>query len=108
MLALARGRLGAVVPAATRALRRTFAAAAQPEFLHEDLFQSTGALPHSYRLLTSDHVSTFDVRGKTMLAVEPEALRLISAQVRAPSSSPEGPARPSNHPSDPAWLPHRR
>ena len=65
----------------------------------------TGALPHAFRKLTSDYVSTFEVQGKQartrglrreeqppplphapvsscaqMLAIEPEALRLLSAQ----------------------------
>ena len=35
-----------------------------PAFRYEELFQSTGPLPHAYRKLTSDYVSTFEVQGK--------------------------------------------
>ena len=40
---------------------RRFSAAA---FQYEELFQQSGALPHSFRKLTSDYVSTFEVQGK--------------------------------------------
>ena len=33
-----------------------------------------------FRLLTKDHVSTFEARGKTFLAVEPEALTLLTRE----------------------------
>ncbi|MFO0603105.1 MAG: fumarate hydratase [Polyangiales bacterium] len=33
-----------------------------------------------FRLLTADHVSTFEARGKTFLAVEPEALTLLTRE----------------------------
>ena len=61
-------------------LARSFSAQpAQPAFSYESLFQSTGPLPHSFRKLTSDHVSTMEVGGKKILNVEPEALRLLAA-----------------------------
>ena len=40
---------------------RRFSAAA---FQYEELFQQSGALPHAFRKLTSDYVSTFEVQGK--------------------------------------------
>ena len=58
--------------------RRRFSS--QPAFAYEELFQSTGPLPHAYRKLTSDHVQTIDVQGKKILSVEPEALRLLASQ----------------------------
>src|SRR4051794_25774479 len=33
-----------------------------------------------YRLISTDHVSTFEAAGKTFLRVEPEALRLLTRQ----------------------------
>jgi fumarate hydratase class I len=44
-------------------------------------FQEILPLGHDatpYRLLTKDHVSTFDAAGKTFVTVEPEALRLLT------------------------------
>ena len=58
---------------------RAFSAAAQPAFNYEPIFQSTGPLPHKFRKLTSDHVSTSTVNGKEILHVEPEALRLLAS-----------------------------
>lgn len=52
----------------------------QPAFHYEELFQSASPLPHPYRKLTSDYVSTIEVGGKRVLQVEPEALRLLAAE----------------------------
>lgn len=37
-------------------MKRAYAAAAQPEFHYQDVFESTGELEHPYRLLTKDYV----------------------------------------------------
>jgi fumarate hydratase class I len=53
--------------------------AQQPEFRYSDLLP-TGADETPYRLLTTEGVSTFEVDGRTFLKVEPEALRLLTAE----------------------------
>lgn len=64
--------------AAAAPVRRSFAAT--PDFEYHSLFQmDANPIDVPYRKLTSDYVSTIDVGGKTMLKVEPEALRLLSA-----------------------------
>ncbi|HET7534118.1 MAG TPA: fumarate hydratase [Nocardioidaceae bacterium] len=50
-----------------------------PEFRYSDLLP-TGADDTPYRLLTSEGVSTFEVDGRTFLKVEPEALRILTAE----------------------------
>ncbi|PBC78032.1 homodimeric fumarase (class I) [Streptomyces sp. TLI_235] len=52
---------------------------ATPEFEYRDLLP-TGADPTPYRKLTSEGVSTFEADGRTFLKVEPEALRLLTAE----------------------------
>ena len=77
---LCRRAITAKLPSATcYNLVRSFSAQPEPAFAYESLFQSTGPLPHSFRKLTSDHVSTMEVGGKKILNVEPEALRLLAA-----------------------------
>ncbi len=56
-------------------------AASGPEFRYSDLLPthgSNGAPETPYRLLTTEGVSTVEVDGRTFLAVEPEALRLLT------------------------------
>ncbi len=53
--------------------------AATPEFAYSDLLP-LGADPTPYRKLTSEGVSTFEADGRTFLKVEPEALRLLTAE----------------------------
>jgi fumarate hydratase class I len=50
-------------------------------FQYQDML-ATGeaATPTPYRLLTRDHVSTFEAQGRTFLRVEPEALTLLTRQ----------------------------
>jgi fumarate hydratase, class I len=48
-----------------------------PEFSYTDMLP-VGADQTSYRLLTSEGVSTVEAAGRTILQVEPEALRLIA------------------------------
>ena len=48
-------------------------------FAYESTFQY-GSDETSYRLLSKDHVSTIDVDGRSLLKVEPEALRLLAKQ----------------------------
>ncbi|MFD9129877.1 fumarate hydratase [Kitasatospora sp. NPDC059571] len=50
-----------------------------PEFEYRDLLP-LGADPTPYRKLTSEGVSTFEADGRTFLKVEPEALRLLTAE----------------------------
>ncbi|MEW1912801.1 fumarate hydratase [Kitasatospora sp. NPDC085895] len=52
---------------------------ATPEFEYRDLLP-LGADPTPYRKLTSEGVSTFEADGRTFLKVEPEALRLLTAE----------------------------
>ena len=75
MMALRRARC----PLSRLATVRCFSATAQPAFNYEPVIQSTGPLPHKYRKLTSDYVSTVEFGGKKILQVEPEALRLLAA-----------------------------
>ncbi|WP_371498862.1 fumarate hydratase [Kitasatospora sp. NBC_00374] len=53
--------------------------AATPEFAYRDLLP-IGADPTPYRKITSEGVSTFEANGRTFLQVEPEALRLLTAE----------------------------
>jgi fumarate hydratase class I len=48
-------------------------------FTYEPTFQY-GDDTTPYRLLTKDHVSTIDVTGRTLLKVEPDALKLLARQ----------------------------
>jgi fumarate hydratase, class I len=50
-----------------------------PDFRYSDLLP-TGEDDTPYRLLTTEGVSTFEVDGRTFLRVEPEALRLLTAE----------------------------
>ncbi len=52
---------------------------AMPEFTFSDLLP-LGDADVTYRKLTSDHVSTFEAGGRTFLHVEPEGLRLLTAE----------------------------
>jgi fumarate hydratase class I len=49
------------------------------DFSYQDLFP-LGPDTTTYRKLTSDHVSTFEAAGRTFLQVEPEAIRLLTAE----------------------------
>jgi fumarate hydratase class I len=49
------------------------------DFAYQDLFP-LGPDTTPYRKLTSDHVSTFEAAGQTFLKVEPEAIRLLTAE----------------------------
>jgi len=50
-----------------------------PEFAYSDLLP-LGADPTPYRKITSEGVSTVEAGGRTFLQVEPEALRLLTAE----------------------------
>ena len=50
-----------------------------PEFRYSDLLP-IGADDTPYRLLTTEGVSTFEAGGRTFLTIEPEALRLLTAE----------------------------
>ena len=50
-----------------------------PEFLYSDLLPS-GESEIAYRKITEDYVSTFEAGGMTFLKVEPEGLRLLTAE----------------------------
>src|SRR6185436_10140525 len=49
------------------------------DFAFQDLLP-LGADETPYRLLTADHVSTFEAAGKTFLKVDPEALTLLTRE----------------------------
>ncbi len=51
----------------------------EPEFRYSDLLP-TGADETPYRLLTTEGVSTVEVDGRTFLKVDPEAIRLLTAE----------------------------
>jgi fumarate hydratase class I len=51
----------------------------EPEFRYSDLLP-TGADDTPYRLVTTEGVSTFEVDGRTFLQVDPEAIRLLTAE----------------------------
>ncbi|MDX6360507.1 MAG: fumarate hydratase, class, partial [Nocardioidaceae bacterium] len=57
----------------------TSAAGAGPEFRYSDLLP-IGADETPYRLLTTEGVSTFEAGGQTFLKVDPEAIRLLTAE----------------------------
>ncbi|WP_330181136.1 fumarate hydratase [Nocardia sp. NBC_01503] len=50
-----------------------------PDFLYSDLLP-TGADDTPYRLLTTEGVSTFEANGRSFLQVEPEVLRMLTAE----------------------------
>jgi fumarate hydratase class I len=50
-----------------------------PEFRYSDLLP-TGPDETPYRLVTTDGVSTFEANGRTFLQVDPEAIRLLTAE----------------------------
>ncbi|WP_024804760.1 fumarate hydratase [Nocardia sp. BMG51109] len=50
-----------------------------PDFLYSDLLP-TGADETPYRLVTTEGVSTFEAGGRTFLRVQPETLRLLTAE----------------------------
>ena len=49
-------------------------------FVYQNLFETATADSTEYRKLTGDFVNTINVNGKKFLEVQPEALRLLSAQ----------------------------
>lgn len=49
-------------------------------FSYQELFDLSPDVTTPYKKLTSSHVSTIDVNGMKFLKVEPEALRILSAQ----------------------------
>ena len=52
-----------------------------PEFAYSDLLPLDAAADDTqYRKLTSDYVSTFEAGGRTFLQVDPEGLRLLTAE----------------------------
>jgi fumarate hydratase, class I len=53
--------------------------ATEPNFRYSDLLP-TGPDRTPYRLLTTDGISTFEAGGRTFLAVEPEAIRRLTAE----------------------------
>jgi fumarate hydratase, class I len=57
----------------------TSTAAVGPEFRYSDLLP-IGADQTPYRLLTTQGVSTFEADGQTFLRVDPEAIRLLTAE----------------------------
>ncbi len=50
-----------------------------PDFKYQELLP-LGADETPFRKLTSEHVSTFEAQGKTFLAIEPEALSLLTRE----------------------------
>ncbi len=50
-----------------------------PDFLYSDLLP-TGPDETPYRLITTEGVSTFEVDGRTFLKVDPEVIRLLTAE----------------------------
>jgi fumarate hydratase class I len=61
------------------AATRTGGAPTMPEFAFQEILP-LGKDETPYRLLTKDHVSTFEANGKTFLSVEPEALTLLTRE----------------------------
>ncbi|XP_052716149.1 fumarate hydratase class I, aerobic-like [Crassostrea angulata] len=59
--------------------KATPAAGVKP-FFYQDILQAEGPHDTPFKKLTGDYVSTFEVKGKKCLSVEPEALTLISEQ----------------------------
>ncbi|XP_060083126.1 fumarate hydratase class I, aerobic-like [Ylistrum balloti] len=55
-------------------------AAAVKPFVYQDMLQFENQPDINWKKLTGDHVSTFEVKGKKMLHVQPEALTLIAEQ----------------------------
>jgi hypothetical protein len=53
--------------------------ATMTSFEYQDLLP-TGKDETPYRLITTEHVSTFEAAGKTFLQVEPEALTLLTRE----------------------------
>jgi fumarate hydratase class I len=50
------------------------------EFQYQELLPVVDETPTPYRLLTPEHVSTFEAAGQTFLRVEPEALTVLARQ----------------------------
>ena len=50
------------------------------EFQYQEILPVGDEAPTPYRLLTPDHVSTFEAAGQTFLRVEPEALTLLTRE----------------------------
>ncbi|XP_062591814.1 fumarate hydratase class I, aerobic-like [Saccostrea cucullata] len=76
------GRLLSVLQTACRCSLRhkaTTAAAVKP-FFYQDILQFESPHDTPFKKLTGDYVSTFEVKGKKCLNVEPEALTMISEQ----------------------------
>jgi len=73
--------LAAGLRQAARALSPAIAArgfASPPAFKYQDIFVPAKPKDVEYRKITSDFVSTHEVMGKTVLKVEPEAVRLLT------------------------------
>jgi fumarate hydratase class I len=49
-------------------------------FYYQELFEHAKPLNTPFKKLTADYVSTFDVKGKQVLQVEPQGLTLLAEQ----------------------------
>lgn len=49
-------------------------------FYYQELFEHAKPLNTPFKKLTSDHVSTFEVKGQKILSVEPQALTMLTEQ----------------------------
>lgn len=69
--------LRSAVPASIRVAQFS---TANKDFVYQELFDLAADTETPYRKLTGDYVSTFEANGIKFLKVEPEALRLLSAE----------------------------
>lgn len=71
--------LRTVLKSSARAFQCTRLSTTTP-FVYQELFDLAPDVTTKYKKLTSDHVSTVNMNGIEFLKVEPEALRVLSAQ----------------------------
>ncbi|XP_064642224.1 fumarate hydratase class I, aerobic-like [Lineus longissimus] len=74
-------RFGRLISHSVAKQKALYATAVPPkQFRYQDIFETTAPHSEPYKKLTGDYVSTFDVKGKRVLHVQPEALTLLTEQ----------------------------
>jgi fumarate hydratase class I len=79
----ARGRAGRIVEALAIRGRKALSSQSAVPFQYQDVLEEAQPLCVPYKLLTTDHVQSSDVLGRSILHVDPEALRLLTATAMA-------------------------
>ena len=73
-------KLKTLVDLSNRVLFKLNRSQSTKPFYYQELFEHAKPLNTPFKKLTSDHVSTFEVKGEKILSVEPQALTMLTEQ----------------------------